>query len=220
MTSTRIHGIGMTSQRTRDRLVARLAERGIGDERVLDAVGRIPRHLFVDEALATRAYEDTALPIGNGQTISQPYVVALMTEAVMQSNPKKVLEIGTGSGYQAAILSLLVDRVFSVERIDELARQARRRFRDIGLRNIRARREDGHDGWPSEKPFDAILITAAGAVVPEKLFEQLNEDGGVLIAPVGSGSNQRLYHYRRDGEHIERKDLGGVVFVPLLKGTT
>ena len=219
MSSRRIHGIGMTSQRTRDRLVRRLAERGITDERVLDAMRRIPRHLFVDEALATRAYEDTALPIGNGQTISQPYVVALMTEAVMQSDPKKVLEIGTGSGYQAAILSLLVDQVFSVERIDELARQARRRFRDIGLRNIRARKDDGHDGWPSEKPFDAILITAAGAAVPEQLFEQLNEDGGVLIAPVGTGSNQRLYHYRRTGDSVERKDLGGVVFVPLLKGT-
>ena len=202
------------------RLVMELRQAGIRDTDVLAALERTPRDRFVPASFQEEAYENTALPIECGQTISQPLVVAMMTAALEPGKRLRVLEIGTGSGYQAAILSLLVDRVFSVERIDELARQARRRFRDIGLRNIRARREDGHDGWPSEKPFDAILITAAGAVVPEKLFEQLNEDGGVLIAPVGSGSNQRLYHYRRDGEHIERKDLGGVVFVPLLKGTT
>ncbi|MDJ0657288.1 MAG: protein-L-isoaspartate(D-aspartate) O-methyltransferase [Xanthomonadales bacterium] len=212
-------GIGMTSQRTRDRLVRRLADGGISDPRVLDAIASVPRHLFVDEALATRAYEDTALPIGRGQTISQPFVVALMTQALLTRGPlEKVLEVGTGSGYQAAVLSHVANQVFTIERIDELSRQARRRFRQSGLRNIRAKQGDGYQGWPQNAPYDGIMVTAAAGEVPEPLFEQL-ADGGILVAPVGpQNSVQRLLQYTRRGDRFEREDLGGVAFVPLLPG--
>jgi len=217
-TVTNPHGIGMTSQRTRDRLVQRLRDRGIQNPEVLAAIGSVPRHEFVDEALSTRAYEDTALPIGLGQTISQPYVVALMTEALLSDGkPDTVLEIGTGSGYQAAILSMLVKQVFSVERIGELARQARRLFRQLGLRNIRAKQSDGHVGWTEHAPYPAIIVTAAGAVAPETLFEQLDE-GGILVAPVGGPDGQRLLKYTRRGDDLEHQDMGGVSFVPLLPG--
>lgn len=214
-----VSGIGMTSQRTRDRLVKRLRDHGISDERVLDAVAGVPRHLFVDEALGTRAYEDTALPIGRGQTISQPYVVALMTQALLSHGEiKSVLEVGTGSGYQAAILSLVALQVFTVERIDELSRQARRRFRKMGLRNIRAKQGDGYLGWEQNAPYDAIIVTAAAADVPDALFQQL-ADGGILVAPVGPrGAYQRLVQYVRRGDNFDRQDLGGVAFVPLLPG--
>lgn len=216
-------GIGMTSQRTRDRLVDRLREQGIASEKVLDAIAATPRHLFVDEALSSRAYEDTALPIGLGQTISQPFVVARMTEALLDGERAergrlgKVLEVGTGSGYQAAVLAGLVDQVFSVERIEELLRQARRRFHSIGAHNVLTRYADGHVGWPSQAPFDGILVTAAARGVPDELVEQL-AIGARLIAPVGRGASQRLMQLTRTEDGVDESDLGGVVFVPLLGG--
>ena len=215
-------GVGMTSQRVRDRLVQRLREGGanggITDENVLNAVRVVPRHLFVDEALASRAYEDTALPIGHGQTISQPWVVARMTEAVLAVQPKKVLEIGTGSGYQAAILAALGLEVYTVERIGELLRQARRRFRALGL-NVRSKHDDGRVGWAEHGPYDAILVTAAAPALVQALLDQLAV-GGVLVAPVGGASAQSLLRLakRPDGS-IEEQTLAPVVFVPLLAGT-
>ena len=211
-------GIGMTSQGTRDRLVRRLRNNGIQDERVLKAISMTPRHEFVDEALSSRAYEDTALPIGLGQTISQPWVVAKMTEAVLDGGtPEKVLEVGTGSGYQAAVLSLLVEKVFTVERIEELLKLARRRFHKVGLNNIFTRYADGHLGWPSQAPFDGIVITAAASHIPMELIEQLKV-GGILVAPVERGSMQRLLAIRRTEEGYDENDLGGVIFVPMLSG--
>lgn len=211
-------GQGMTSQRARDRLIERLrAEGGIRDERVLTAMRSLPRHLFIDEALASRAYEDTALPIGNGQTISQPWVVARMTEALIeQGAPKKVLEIGTGSGYQAALLATLGLEAYSVERIEELLRNARRRFRNLGL-NLRTKHDDGRLGWPEHAPFDAIIVTAAGTVLDNALLEQLAE-GGTLVAPVGDANSQNLLRLRKTTDGIVREDLGKVVFVPLVPG--
>jgi protein-L-isoaspartate(D-aspartate) O-methyltransferase len=211
-------GIGMTSQRTRDRLVQRLRSKGIEDERVLKAIATIPRHEFVDEALSSRAYEDTALPIGLSQTISQPWVVAKMTEAILDGgSPQKVLEVGTGSGYQAAILACLVPQVFTVERIEELLKLARRKFHKLGLNNIFTRYADGHLGWPSQAPFDGIIVTAASMGVPRELIEQLRI-GGVLVVPVEQGGMQRLLAIRRTEEGVDEKDLGGVVFVPMLSG--
>jgi protein-L-isoaspartate(D-aspartate) O-methyltransferase len=211
-------GLGMTSQRARDRLVERLAAEGIRDRRVLDVIRQLPRHLFIDEALASRAYEDTALPIGQGQTISQPWVVARMTEALIEHGvPKKVLEIGTGSGYQAAVLAALVGQVYTVERIEELLRNARRRFRKLGIANIRSKHDDGRLGWPEEAPFDAIILTAAGAELDETLLDQLAPEG-CLVAPVGPPGRQSLLRLRGvDGEWL-RESLGAVSFVPLLGG--
>jgi protein-L-isoaspartate(D-aspartate) O-methyltransferase len=210
-------GIGMTSEGTRQRLVRRLREKGIRDERVLDAMAATPRHLFVDEALSSRAYEDTALPIGRGQTISQPYVVAMMTEAVLSDGKlAKVLEIGTGSGYQAAILARLADKVFTTERIGELQRSARQRFHRLGLHNIYTRHADGKEGWPGQAPFDAVVVTAGGDI-PEILYEQL-ADGGVLVAPETAGPCQQLIRVTRRGEELEREELGAVSFVPLREG--
>ena len=177
-----------------------------------------PRHLFVDEALASRAYEDTALPIGYNQTISQPYVVAVMTDLVVKASPQKVLEIGTGSGYQSAVLAPLVDKVYTVERIEPLAVQARQRFRKLGLRNIRASYSDGTDGLPDFAPYDAIITTAATEVIPQALLEQLSPAGGRLIIPVGSRDRQRLTVVTRDGDTYEREYLDPVIFVPLLTG--
>ncbi len=211
-------GIGMTSQGTRDRLVRRLRANGIEDERVLQAVATTPRHEFVDEALSSRSYEDTALPIGLGQTISQPWVVAKMTEALLDGgSPQKVLEVGTGSGYQAAILAVLVPQVFTVERIEELLKIARRRFHRLKLNNIYTRHADGHLGWPSQAPFDGIIVTAAASRLPLELVAQLRV-GGVLVAPVERGGMQRLLAVRRTEEGHEERDLGGVIFVPLLTG--
>lgn len=210
-------GIGMTSQRTRDRMVQRLAEKGIRDPRVLKAMAEVPRHLFVDEALAHRAYEDTALPISHGQTISQPWIVAKMTETILQNGvPQKVLELGTGSGYQAAVLSRIVPEVFSIERIEDLTRQARKRFRQLGYRNIRTKTDDGYKGWPSEAPFDVIFITAAPREIPAGLFDQLAE-GGQMIVPVGEGP-QDLLRLTKTADGIKKENLGPVLFVPLLEG--
>ena len=211
-------GLGMTSQRARDRLIERLKSEGIADRRVLEVLTRLPRHLFMEEALASRAYEDTALPIGRGQTISQPWVVARMTEALIEPKiPAKVLEIGTGSGYQAAVLAALCGNVYTIERIEELLRDARRRFRKLGIANIRSRHDDGRLGWPEFAPFDAIVLTAAGEIVDAVLFAQLAPDG-VLVAPVGPPGAQRLQRYRREGEEWKAQSLGGVSFVPLLGG--
>lgn len=211
-------GIGMTSQGTRDRLVQKLRKEGIKDERVLNAITLVPRHKFVDEALSSRAYENTALPIGQSQTISQPWIVARMTEAILDGGqPEKVLEVGTGSGYQAAILSHLVPEVFTVERIEELLKFARRRFHSLRLNNIFVRYADGHLGWPSQAPFDGIMVTAVAQSVPLELLEQL-KTGGVLVIPVKKNGQQRLVTVRRNEDGYEETDLGGVVFVPLLSG--
>ncbi|QNH17217.1 protein-L-isoaspartate(D-aspartate) O-methyltransferase [Xanthomonas sp. SS] len=210
-------GIGMTSQRVRDRLVERLRESGILDEAVLNAVRTVPRHLFIDEALASRAYEDTALPIGHGQTISQPWVVARMTETVLEAAPKKVLEVGTGSGYQAAILAALGLEVYTVERIGDLLRQARKRLRQLGM-NVRSKHDDGRIGWAEHGPYDAIVVTAAAPALVDALVEQL-APGGCLVAPVGGPSSQSLVRLRRDAEgRIEQDILAPVTFVPLLSG--
>jgi protein-L-isoaspartate(D-aspartate) O-methyltransferase len=212
------NGLGMTSMRARDRLIERLRTEGIHDVRVLDALRRVPRHLFVDEGLESRAYEDTALPIGLGQTISQPYVVALMTQAILgERPPKRVLEVGTGSGYQAAVLALLVEQVFTVERIEKLLRQARRRFLHAGYANIKAKHADGRLGWPDEAPFDAIVVTAAGDYVDPALEEQLGV-GGTLVAPVGPPGDQRLVRIVRETDGLRRDTLDAVAFVPLLGG--
>ncbi|MDE2309060.1 MAG: protein-L-isoaspartate(D-aspartate) O-methyltransferase [Xanthomonadaceae bacterium] len=219
-----LKGEGMTSQRARDRLVNVLKEGGIRDMRVIDAIRNIPRHHFIDQALHSRAYENTALPIGHGQTISQPWVVARMTEALLepfdgqQGLPQKVLEIGTGSGYQAAVLAALVPQLFTVERIEELLRQARRRFRQLGVGNVRTRHDDGKLGWPDEAPFDAIILTAAGDTIPSRILDQLSPTG-VLVAPVGSPSRQTLIRMRGDGQgDFIQEELGAVSFVPLLGG--
>lgn len=212
-------GIGMTSARTRERLIDRLREQGIADARVLDTIRSTPRHMFVDEALASRAYEDTALPIGHGQTISQPLVVARMTEALLaEGTPDKVLEVGTGCGYQTAVLARLVPQVYSVERINALLAKARQRLRELRLSNVRLKHSDGSWGWPEHGPYDGILVTAAPEVVPESLLEQL-ADGGRMIIPVGRAGYQELTLLRRRHGSIEREVLGRVSFVPLLGGT-
>ncbi|GGY58769.1 protein-L-isoaspartate O-methyltransferase [Bacterioplanes sanyensis] len=212
-----LSGIGMTSQRTRNRLVQRLRQSGIEDEQVLMVMANTPRHVFVDEALAHRAYEDTALPIGHGQTISQPYTVARMTEVLMQGGPlRKVLEIGTGSGYQTAVLSPLVDKVYSVERIAPLQKRAQQRLRQLQLRNISLKLSDGSWGWPEAGPFDGILAAAAPEVIPQALLDQL-ADGGRMVIPVG-GEQQTLMLITRDGDNIERQALESVNFVPFLPG--
>ncbi|MDE1963556.1 MAG: protein-L-isoaspartate(D-aspartate) O-methyltransferase [Xanthomonadaceae bacterium] len=214
-----LKGEGMTSQRARDRLAATLKESGIQDARVVDVIRNLPRHHFIDQALHSRAYENTALPIGHGQTISQPWVVARMTEALLEFGlPQKVLEIGTGSGYQAAVLSALVPQVYTVERIEELLRQARRRFRQLGITNLRSRYDDGKLGWPDEGPFDAVILTAAGDAIPHAILEQMTP-AGVLVAPVGSPSSQTLIRMRGDGQgDFVQEELGPASFVPLLGG--
>ncbi len=211
-------GIGMTSARTRERLIARLREEGIESEAVLNRVREVPRHLFVDEALSSRAYEDTALPIGHGQTISQPYVVAKMTEAVISGGrPSKVLEIGTGCGYQTAILAGLAGTVYTVERIGPLIKRARERLSKLGIHNVRFRHGDGWQGWKANAPYDAIIVTAAPPETPAALLEQL-ADGGRLVIPVGPRSHQELLEIRRVGNQFEESLLGHVIFVPLLPG--
>ena len=212
-------GIGMTSARTRDRLVARLKEQGIRDARVLALIRSTPRHLFVDEALASRAYEDTALPIGLGQTISQPYIVARMTEALIAGGPlENVLEVGTGCGYQTAILATLVKRVYTVERIAALSERARDILGELKIRNVFFRHTDGGWGWPQHGSYDGIIVTAAPEEVPKPLLQQM-AIGGRMVIPVGPGGSQDLLLLtRRDVERYDREVLDKVVFVPLLGG--
>jgi protein-L-isoaspartate(D-aspartate) O-methyltransferase len=214
----RIQGIGMTSARTRDRLVQRLKDQGIRSETVLGRIRDVPRHLFVDEALASRAYEDTALPIGLGQTISQPYVVALMTEALLDGFAgQTVLEIGTGCGYQTAVLAPLVKKIYSVERLSELQRKTRQRLHDLDIYNVQFRPGDGWGGWPKYAPYDGIIVSAAAPELPEQLLLQLAM-GGRLVIPVGpAGSQELLLVTRKDGR-FEQRPLGGVSFVPLVAG--
>ena len=212
-----VHGIGMTSRRTRDRLIQRLREEGIGDERVLEAIRNVPRHVFVDEALASRAYEDTALPIGHGQTISQPYIVARMTQALIAGGrPKKVLEVGTGSGYQTAVLAGLVDEIYSVERLEPLMKLARKRLREIGCRNVHIKLSDGSWGWKEHAPYDAIIVTAAAAEVPPSLLEQL-APGGRLVIPVGGPAMQELLLVQHTDKGLTQERLDLVNFVPLVR---
>ncbi|MEL0082608.1 MAG: protein-L-isoaspartate(D-aspartate) O-methyltransferase [Gammaproteobacteria bacterium] len=208
----------MTSQRTRDRLIDRLRSRGISDPRVLEAMRSLPRHLFIDEALASRAYEDTALPIGNNQTISQPYIVARMSEAVLSAEKRdKILEIGTGSGYQTALLARLFTRVYSVERIRVLYEQTARLLHDMQITNIGLRCADGYQGLPHLAPFDAIIITAAPPEVPAPLLEQL-ASGGCMVLPVGSQGSQSLLRITRKGNQLTEELLEHVSFVPMLTG--
>lgn len=220
MSSPPRDGMGMTSPRTRDRLIARLRAEGVADERVLEVLRELPRHLFVDEGLAVRAYDDISLPIGHGQTISQPYIVAVMTAALLEDGvPERVLEIGTGSGYQTAVLARLVDRVFTVERIRPLAERARERLKTLGIRNVRYRTDDGQRGWPDQGPFEAIIVTAAPPALPELLLEQL-APGGRMVIPVGPDGRQELVILRRTDTGIRRKALRYVRFVPLLGGVS
>ena len=213
-----IQGVGMTSQRTRLRLVERLREQGIKNELVLSAIGDTPRHAFIDEALAHRAYEDTALPIGFNQTISQPFVVAKMTEALLADGEvDSVLEIGTGSGYQTAILAQLAKRVYTVERISGLQRRAKFLLKSLGYRNIQFKYDDGNLGWEEFAPFDAIMITAAPRALPEALAAQLGE-GGRMLVPLGADGHQELLLISKTGKGLDKTLLGHVRFVPLLGG--
>lgn len=213
-----LNGVGMTSQRTRDRLVQRLRDQGIMDERILDVVTSTPRHAFIDEALAHRAYEDIALPIGFNQTISQPYIVARMTEVLLAGGPlNRVLEIGTGSGYQAAVLAQLVDRVYTVERISGLLEKAVSRFRLLGLRNIQYKHADGGLGWPERGPYDGIIITAAPRRIPDELIAQLTE-GGRMVVPLGHGDQQQLTMITNSADGVISEVLEAVKFVPLMGG--
>lgn len=212
-----IQGTGMTSQRTRSRMVARLRQQGITDEHVLDVIDAIPRHVFIDEALAHRAYEDTALPIGFNQTISQPYIVARMTEALFAAGPlTKVLEIGTGSGYQTAVLAQLADKIYSVERIQGLLDKAKERLRMLGNKNTQFKYDDGNIGWPDRGPYDGIIVTASPRHVPKELLNQLAPEGR-LIVPVGDERQQLKLITNHDGE-FETEVLEDVKFVPLLGG--
>ena len=215
-----LHGIGMTSQRTRTRMIERLREQGIADERVLAAMAAVPRHIFVEEALESRAYDDMPLPIGYNQTISQPYIVARMTELLLAKGPlDKVLEIGTGSGYQTAILATLAERVCTAERIRPLALRARKCLDSLGLFNVMLRINDNEGspiGWQEEAPFDAIIVTAGAPDVPPVLVEQL-APGGCLVIPVGDETEQRLLKIVKqpDGE-LETVASVGCRFVPLV----
>ena len=212
------HGIGMTSQRTRERLIQRLYDEGLSNAQFLEVIRRTPRHLFVDEALAHRAYEDTALPIGHNQTISQPYMVARMSELLLAAGPlDKVLEIGTGSGYQTAILAQLVERVFTVERIQGLQERAKERLVKLSLRNVVFRWGDGWEGWPALAPYNGIIVTAAASEVPQALLDQLAL-GGRLVIPVGTGDVQQLLLIIREEQGFSRHILDAVRFVPLLNG--
>ena len=226
MSTVNLAGIGMTSQRTRERLVGRLMDQGIKNWAVLDVMRSTPRHIFLDEALAHRAYEDTALPIGHNQTISQPYIVAKMTEYIVNNHPNlqegkldRVLEIGTGCGYQTAILAPLCKQVFSVERIKPLLDKARKHIRLLNLNNVRFKHDDGSLGWKEKGPFDAIISAAAPAQVPEGLLSQL-ADGGRLIIPVGGDTHQELRLITRNGDDFTSQTLEAVKFVPLFVGHT
>lgn len=211
-------GIGMTSQRTRERLIARLIEAGITNPDVLRVMRELPRHLFVDEALASRAYEDSSLPIGHGQTISQPYTVARMTQTLLARGPcDTVLEVGTGSGFQTAVLAALVRRVYTIERIQSLQERAQQCLRQLDVRNVRFRHGDGFQGWTDYAPYDGILVTAAPRGVPRVLADQLAPKG-VLVLPMGEGDRQVLMRVTRKGDGFDQQVLEPVSFVPLVAG--
>ncbi len=214
----RFQGIGMTSRRTRERMIRRLMEQGIRDPKVLAVMAETPRHIFVDEALASRSYEDTALPIGHNQTISQPYIVARMTELLLQKGAlSKVLEIGTGCGYQTAILAQLVDKVYTVERIDPLLKKAKNHLWDLGLKNISFRHSDGSWGWPENAPFDGILAAAAPLEIPETLLQQMGMNG-VMVIPLGKEFQQQLHRITHTEKGFEDEVMEPVSFVPFLSG--
>lgn len=209
----------MTSRRTRERMIRRLEDQGIQSRTVLDTLLATPRHIFVEDAFASRAYDDTALPIGFNQTISQPYTIARMTELLLERRtPEKVLEVGTGSGYQTAVLAQLVKRVYSVERIYPLQQRARRCLQDMGLRNVRLKHSDGAWGWDDYAPFDGMLVTAAPAEVPQALLDQLGR-GAVMIVPLGAGREQMLHRITRTETGFEMESIEPVTFVPLVSGT-
>ena len=212
-------GSGMTSDSSRLKLISELKKQGIKNNKVLNAMSIVPRHIFVDEAIAGKAYDNTALPIGKSQTISQPMIVATMTEILLEKNPKRVLEIGTGSGYQAAILSLLVNKVYSIERIETLHKKANLVFREVGLKNIYTKFSDGNKGWPQKAPFDAIIVTAGAIDIPKCLMDQLIPTGGILLSPVKKNDKQYLKSIEKNDEIISEKIHGTVNFVPLLEGT-
>jgi protein-L-isoaspartate(D-aspartate) O-methyltransferase len=215
--NTTLKGIGMTSQRTRERMVARLREQGIKDEVVLAAMNDVPRHIFVDEALSARAYEDSSLPIGHNQTISQPYIVGRMTELLRGGkNLGRVLEIGTGCGYQTSVLSRIAAEVFSVERIAPLLNKAKEHFRELKLRNVRVKHTDGNMGLPEVAPFDGIIVTAGATHIPEELLRELAV-GGRMVIPVGA-TEQKLMLIERLPEEYRKTELEAVKFVPLLGG--
>ncbi|HZF28211.1 MAG TPA: protein-L-isoaspartate(D-aspartate) O-methyltransferase [Gammaproteobacteria bacterium] len=222
MNSQSRDGIGMTSARTRERLIERLKTEGIRNLAILDRIREVPRHLFVDEALASRAYEDTALPIGFGQTISQPYVVAAMTAALLEglSGRKlvKVLEVGTGCGYQTAVLAPFVQHIYSVERIQPLQQRARVKLAELKIMNVSLRHADGWHGWRSQAPFQGIIVAAAPEEIPPELLEQL-DDGGRMIIPIGGRGRQNLVRVTREGDELHREELLPVSFVPFVEGT-
>ena len=213
------NGIGMTSLRTRERLLGRLMEQGIKNMQVLDIIRSTPRHIFLDEALSHRAYEDVALPIGYGQTISQPYVVAKMTDIVSASRRlKSVLEIGTGCGYQTAVISRIAEKVYTIERIKPLLDRAKKNLKLLGIRNVEFKHDDGSLGWEERAPFNAIITTAAPQMVPSELYQQLSPEEGSLVIPVGVDNQQDLQHIVKSGQSIRTENLGSVRFVPLLTG--
>ncbi len=216
--NSRLKGRGMTSDRTRTRMVERLKKQGITDEKVLEVMGHTARHIFVDEALESRSYDDVALPIGHNQTISQPYIVAKMTEILLESGSlSKVLEIGTGCGYQTAILAPLVDKIYTVERIAPLLKKAKNNLWDLKLKNISYQHSDGGWGWPEQAPFDGIIVAAAPEKVPDTLLEQM-AIGGVMLIPVGSKNKQQLFKVTRTEDGYEYEELEAVSFVPFLSG--
>jgi len=213
-------GVGMTSQRTRNRLIGRLREQGVTDTRILEVINSTPRHVFIDEALAHRAYEDTALPIGFNQTISQPYIVAKMTEVLLAEGPlDTVLEVGTGSGYQAVVLAQLVPKVYTVERISGMLERAAAKFKLLGVRNISYRHADGGMGWPEKGPYDGIIVTASPMRIPEELIAQLNV-GGRMVVPLGNPQRQELVLVTRTDDGVKKEVLESVKFVPLVSGKT
>ena len=213
-------GTGMTSDSSRLRLISSLEDEGVSNKKVLEVMKLIPRHIFVDEAISSKAYDNTALPIGKSQTISHPLIVAKMTEILMNSSPKRVLEIGTGSGYQAAILSLLVDKVYTIERIELLHNKSKNIFRKIGFKNIYTKYSDGNSGWTQKSPFDAIIVTAGAMDIPEALIEQLSVDNGILLSPVENNGKQYLKSIIKTQNGCTEKIHGIVNFVPLLAGVT
>jgi protein-L-isoaspartate(D-aspartate) O-methyltransferase len=216
--NTSLQGIGMTSRRTRERMITRLLEQGISSHKILDVIRNTARHIFMDEALASRAYEDTALPIGYNQTISQPYIVAKMTELLLEfGRLKKVLEIGTGCGYQTAILAQLVDHVYSVERILPLQKKAKGHLWELKIKNVSYLHNDGGWGWPDYAPYDGILVSAAPAEIPETLLEQMAV-GGVMVIPTGMAGRQQLQRVIRTDTSYEVERLDPVSFVPFLSG--